>query len=67
MSLQVIAGPADDSKWVQAAAQRRPRPGRAPNLGYSGEVVTAGLTALADMGYRGAGDLALTPYRVADY
>ena len=64
MNLQVIASPDGEILWVSGAL-----PGAVHDLtaariwGILRELAAAGLIALADKGYTGAGDPVLTPYR----
>ncbi len=64
MNLQVIASPGGEILWVSG-----PLPGATHDLtaariwGILRELAAAGLIVLADKGYTGAGDPAITPYR----
>ena len=64
MNLQVIASPTGEILWVSG-----PLPGATHDLtaariwGILRELAAAGLIVLADKGYTGAGDPAITPYR----
>ena len=64
MNLQVISAPDGEILWVSG-----PLPGAVHDLtaariwGIIRELAGAGLIVLADKGYHGAGDPALTPYR----
>jgi hypothetical protein len=64
MNLQVISAPDGEILWVSG-----PLPGAVHDLaaariwGIIRELAAAGLIVLADKGYHGAGDPALTPYR----